>query len=225
MAIASCTTELQEKKEKNIDFRTISGTEQKQIVSQIKSLYNKKMIKYDKMYFYDPGFNTSFIAVTQPSEEDAASDGCSVSLFIFKRKNEKWRLTDKFINLGQYGKYGNCDFEKNYLSFYTNGKNMWGYASSGWVGHQGFSNEYISLFTIEKGKIHFSEDITVMDSNAGNYFEDDNEYTDWESDYFFDVDDNIHFIVQKEGVKMGKNYSKFEDYVLSGNEFILKTQD
>jgi hypothetical protein len=213
------------KRLEKINFRTPSKSEQYKMESEIRKLYKQKLIDFENIYFYNPGLNTAVIAVTETSEGMSTSDGCTVSICIFKLKNDKWELTSEFAPIGTFGKYGNCSFEKNYLSFCSDGKKLFGYSYSGWVGHQGFSNEYISLFNIDDGKLRFSDVITVMDDNSGMYPEDDTEYTHWGADYFFDVNDKIHFIVKKDGIIKGKRYLKSEDYVLSGSEFILKGEN
>lgn len=221
IAFISCET--QTSKEKGKIFRSPTRNEFSKMENEVNNLLAKHKIDQSNIHNYNLGKNCIVFVYTESSEAESFGDGCSVNLIIYYLINNNWTLKDKFVSLGQVGQYGNCNLSNNDLNFYTAGEKIVGSLLTG-QSHGGSSNEEITLFTIEEGKIYFSGNaITVEENNIGSG---DQTTTDWKSDYYFQAnDDEIHFINKKSGVKENRKFSEEEDFILADRKFIKKNKD
>jgi hypothetical protein len=222
IALGSCATE--EKEEETVRYRTPSRSEISDMEKRAKDKLSTEGKNASTTHFYDIGKNYAIYACETSPSADSYGDGCEIMLYVFHCVDNVWELIGSNINLGQSGAYGGCEFTREDVTFFTEGKNVVGsfYTTES---HRGETHSIVALFSIDKNDIHFSDAIEVEADNSGNIVdENDPTFTSWKSEFNFEGEKVPEFHLVSTGIRSGEKYNQVRHFVLEGKTFKEKSK-
>ncbi len=169
----------------------------------------------NQIYLY-PLNSTLAVAAVITTTRDLMCADCNtfLSVFVYRKNNDKWQLVYKKLKLAVVGRYGNGP-EKDELKFTTLGQNAFVmYYEVGNV-ENNVSKAYLETYYFDGKQLHLTGKILIGEDNE-NAVSKNEDLSVWESEYTVDNSGKLpKIILHITGQKGNNQYNKTITYILN----------